>query len=77
MIFTKRVRDVESHVDLAFSTFVNTINAGSAFSLLARQHDRHKVVMSAWNLGADDVSEETRTFKDKIASKGERSRQLH
>ena len=27
--------------------------------------------MSTWNLGIDDVSEETRYFKDKLASKGE------
>ncbi len=26
--------------------------------------------MSTWNLGANDVSEETRTFRDKLASKG-------
>ena len=27
-------------------------------------------IMSTWNLGANDVSEETRTFRDKLASKG-------
>lgn len=26
--------------------------------------------MSTWNLGIDDISEETQAFKDKLASKG-------
>ena len=29
-----------------------------------------EVAMSIWKIGADDVSEETQAFKDKIASKG-------
>lgn len=27
--------------------------------------------MSLWKIGADDVSQETQNFKDKLASKGE------
>ncbi len=62
----------------ARAVYTPTCNAAKrvfnfTFSLLTRcliWRIASEVAMSTWNLGIDDVSEETQAFKDKLASKG-------
>jgi len=64
-----RYSDLNSDIP-AFITTETRFNVTFLLIRLVTSLSFEQVAMSTWNLGANDVSEETRTFRDKLASKG-------